>query len=127
MRKLLLMLIIIFSHQIAFADQCNKLKVRINFNYQHQHEKNTINDMVRLDSKNQQWEVISDLNRNNNSLILLAQIEHSDSKTAKLRFLLLQNNNIVSQPQMVVAYDQPAKMVLEGKDGKINLNVSVNR
>lgn len=127
MKKLIFVIMFLFFHQIALAEQSNTLQLKINFKYQHNNQTNNLKNTIRLDVKNKNWEVIDGVKRPSNNIILLAQIERSDAKTAKVRFLLLENNQIISQPQMVVAYDQQGKMVLEGKNGKINLDVIASR
>lgn len=117
---------VLFFSQLAIADNNQTLSLKINLNLENKQGKMALNNVVRVDTKNNHWTILGGLRSQKNNVVALSQVESADSKQAKIRFLILDTTSdptIVSQPEMIVLYDQLAKLTL--KSGKDELRLSV--
>lgn len=126
MKRLLGFIAIFFLSQIAIAGDNQELSVKINLDMQHNQERFALHNNIKLDAKNHHWIILGGSQSKKNKIILLAQVENSDSKKAKLRFLILDNSEtpvIISQPEIITEYNKQSKLVLKGNEDELRLNI----
>jgi len=143
MKRLLLLIVLLFSHTVFAADKIippgipKEFFLQLEFFYSMQQQsgysfERSLQSNMNIQSNHHEWvDIAREESRGNSPLILLlAKLENVSPDTVSLKFFFLslgKNSNFISEPQITLRWGQPGEITLHQDNQQLRLVMLASR
>ena len=126
MKKIALLFASLLTFTSTFAANQN-LSIKINLERAFSHAPSqSIANSMQTTADNHDWTIVQDANGSNHNTLLLSKIVGANDKQATMQFMVIdlsKQPRVISNPKLIVSFNQPANMTIANKHDKLTLSV----